>query len=145
MKTIFLAVIVMALMACQVETNIDASNPSLVKINGQWQLSKTTVGFPRPDGPTEIKALNTDILSFDANKKTYTRTINGKVTENSNFDVQTVSYNGSEAREAIIFEKEQKYAYLTFDDKNSAIILYERTPIGAVLADGNSYHYQKVK
>lgn len=145
MKTIFLSVIIMALLACQVETNIEASNPSLAKINGQWQLSKMSIGYPIPDGPTEIKAVNTEIISFDTSKKTFTRTVNGKVTETTTFDVQKVSYNGSDEREAVVFEKDQKYAYLTFDDEKSAIILYERTPIGAVLADGNSYHYQKVK
>lgn len=143
MKTTFLALMLFSLMACQVNENI--IEPSLSKVNGQWQLYKTSIGYPMPNGPTEIKVVNTDILSFDASKKTYTRTINGKVTESSSFDVKTVSYNGSEAREAIIFEKDQRYAYLTFDDENSAIILYERTPIGAILADGNSYHYQKMK
>lgn len=135
----------MALLACQVETNIEVSNPSLAKINGQWQLSKISFGYPMPGGPTEMKATNVDIISFDASNKTFIRTINGKITENLSFDVQKVSYNGSEAREAVVFEKEGMYAYLTFDEDNSAIILYERTPIGAVLADGNSYHYQKVK
>lgn len=145
MKTIFLSVIIMALLACQVETNIEASNPSLAKINGQWQLSKTSIGYPMPNGPTEIKAVDTNIVSFDASKKTFTRTVNGKITETATFDVQKVSYNGSEVREAVVFEKEKQYAYLTYDDENSTIILYERTPIGAILADGNSYHYQKVK
>lgn len=145
MKTVFLSVIVMALLACEVETNIEVSNPSLSKINGQWQLYKTSIGYPMPDGPTEIKAVDTNIVSFDASKKTFTRTVNGKITETTTFDVQKVSYNGSEAREAVVFEKEKQYAYLTYDDENSTIILYERTPIGAILADGNSYHYQKVK
>ncbi len=141
----FLSIIIIFLLGCQAETNIEALNPSLAKINGNWQLYKTSIGYPIPNGPTEIKVVNADILSFDASKKTYTRTINEKVTESSTFDVKTVSYNGSEAREAVVFEKDQKYAYLTFDDENSAIILYERTPVGIVLADGNSYHYQKVK
>lgn len=145
MKTIFLSAIMMALLACQVETNIEESNPSLAKINGKWQLYKTSFGYPMPNSPTEIKATNIDIISFDASNKTYTRTINGKVTENSNFDIQKISLNGSQAREAIIFEKEKQYAFLTYDDANSAIILYEKSPIGAELADGNSYHYQKVK
>ena len=145
MKTIFLSVILIALLACQVETNIEASNPSLTKINGQWQLSKTSIGYPMPDGPNEIKVVDTEIISFNASKKTFTRTINGKVTETTTFDVKKVSNNGSEEREAVVFEKEKKYAYLTFDDANAAIILYETVPIGAELADGNSYHYQKVK
>lgn len=142
MKITFLAIFLFSLMACQIENIIE---PSLAKINGQWQLSKTSIGYPMPNGPTEIKAVNTEIISFDASKKTFTRTINGKVTETTSFDVKKVSYNGSDEREAVVFEKEEKYAYLTYDDENSAIILYERTPIGAILADGNSYHYQKVK
>ena len=141
----FLSIITILLFGCQAETNIEASNPALAKINGKWQLYKTSIGYPMPNGPTEIKVMNVDIISFDASNKTYTRTVNEKVTESTTFDVQKVSYNGSEAREAVVFEKDQKYAYLTFDDQNSAIILYEKAPIGAILADGNSYHYQKVK
>lgn len=142
MKIFFLTIFLFSLMACQVENTIE---PSLNKINGQWQLFKTSIGYPIPNGPTEIKAVNTEIISFDTSKKTFTRTINGKVTETSTFMVQKVNYVGTEPREAVVFEKEEKYAFLTYDDENSAIILYEKTPIGAVLADGNSYHYQKIK
>ncbi len=142
MKTTFFIIAMLSLMACQVESTIE---PSLSKINGQWQLTKTTIGFPAPNSPTEIKAVNTEIISFNATSKTFTRTINGKVTETTDFDIQKVSYNGSEPREAVVFTKNQTYAFLTFDDSNSAIILYEKSPIGAILADGNSYHYQKVK
>lgn len=142
MKTAFFIIIMLSLMACQVENAIE---PSLNKINGQWQLTKTSIGYPAPNSPTEIKAANTEIITFDVSTKTYTLTVNGKVRTSTTFDVQKVSYLGMESREAVIFEKENKYAFLTFDDENSAIILYEKTPIGAVLADGNSYHYQKVK
>lgn len=142
MKTTFLAILLFSLMACQVENTIGVS---LSKIDGQWQLYKTSIGYPMPNGPTEIKVVNTEIISFDTSKKTFTRTINGKVTESTTFDVKKLSNNGSEGREAVVFEKDQKYAYLTFDDANSTIILYETVPIGAELADGNSYHYQKIK
>lgn len=142
MKITFLIIILFSLMACQVENTID---PSLSKIDGQWQLYKTSIGYPIPNGPTEIKAVNTEVISFDARSKTFTRTINGKLTETTDFDVQKVSYFGSEPREAVVFTKNQNYAFLTFDDTNSSIILYDKTPIGAILADGNSYHYQKVK
>lgn len=142
MKTTFLVIALVSLIACQVENTIE---PSLSKINGQWQLTKTSVGYPAPNSPTEIKATNTEIISFDANSRIFTRTINGKVTETTDFDVQKVSYNGSEPREAVVFPKNQNYAFLSFDDSNSAIILYEKAPIGAILADGNSYHCQKVK
>lgn len=145
MKAFFLLTLTILLLGCKAETNIEVLTPSLAKINGNWQLYKTNIGYPMPNGPTEIKIENTDILSFDASKKTYIRTVNGKVTESSPFDIKAVSYNGSKAKEAIVFEKEQKYSYLTFDDENLAIILYQSTPIGAELADGNSYYYQKVK
>lgn len=142
MKITFLIIFLFSLMACQEENTIE---PSFSKIDGQWQLYKTSIGYPIPNGPTEIKAINTEIISFDSSKKNFTRTINGKVTETSTFEVQKVSYIGTEPREAVVFEKEEKYAFLTYDDENSTIILYEKTPIGAVLADGNSYHYQKIK
>ncbi|GGD72129.1 hypothetical protein GCM10011514_40350 [Emticicia aquatilis] len=144
MKTAFFIIFTLFLMACQVG-NESIIEPSLTKISGQWQLTKTSIGYPAPNSPTEIKATNTEIISFDSNNKTFTRTVNGKVTETTDFDVQKVSYNGSEPREAVVFTKTQYYAFLTFDDANSSIILYEKAPIGAILADGNSYHYQKVK
>ena len=143
MKTTFLALMLFSLMACQVEENV--IEPSLSKVNGQWQLYKTSMGYPAPNSPTEIKAVNTEIISFDASAKTFTRTVNGKVTETTDFAIEKVSYIGSETREAVVFTKNQTYAFLTFDDTNSTIILYEKAPIGAILADGNSYHYQKVK
>lgn len=142
MKTTVLAIMLFSLMACQVENDIE---PSLSKISGQWQLYKTSIGYPAPNSPTEIKAVNTEIISFDVSTKIFTRTVNGKVTETTDFDVQQVSYLNLEPREAVVFPKNQTYAFLTFNESNSEIILYERVPMGAVLADGNSYYYQKVK
>ena len=141
----FLSIILQLLIGCRAETNIEASNSSLFKLNGQWQFTKISVGYPFPGGPTEIKAVDTEIISFDAVGKIFTRTKNGKLTETTDFDVQIVSFLGTEPREAVVFTKNQNYSLLTFDDTNSSIIFYEKTPIGAVLADGNYYHYQKVK
>ncbi len=132
-------------MGCQATTIIEASNSSLTKINGQWQLTKKSIGYPVPEGATEIKAVDIEIINFDIVGKIFTRTKNGKLTETTDFDIQKVSFFGTEPREAVVFTKNQNYSFLTFDDTNLSIILYEKTPIGAVLADGNSYHYQKVK
>jgi hypothetical protein len=145
MKAMFLSIILQLLLGCRAETNIEASNASLSKLNGHWQFTKISVGYPVPGGPTEINAVDTEIISFDAVGKIFTRTKNGKLTETTDFDVQKVSFFGAEPREAVVFTKNQKYSFLTFDDTNSSIILYEKTPIGAVLADGNYYHYQKIK
>lgn len=145
MKAFFLSIILQLLMGCRAETNIETSNTSLSKLNGHWQFTKISVGYPVPGGPTEIKAVGTEIINFDTVGKIFTRTNNGKLTETTDFDVQKVSFFGEELREAVVFTKNQKYSFLTFDDTNSSIILYEKTPIGAVLADGNYYHYQKVK
>ena len=145
MKAMFLSLLLQLILGCQTETNIEASNTSLAKLNGQWQFTKKSVGYPVLGGPTEIKAINTEIIGFDAKSKIFTRTINGKLTETTDFDVQKLNLFGTESKEAVVFTKNQNYSFLTFDDTNSSIILYEKTPIGAVLADGNSYHYQKVK
>ncbi len=132
----------LSLMACQIENTIE---PTSNKLDGQWQLMKTTVGYPAPNSPTEIKVTNTEIIEFNTSSKTFTRSLNGKVVEKTDFEIQALAYNGSEPREAIVFPKNKNYAFITYDDNNSTIILYEKTPIGVVLADGNSYHYQKVK
>jgi hypothetical protein len=145
MKAMFLSIILQLLLGCLAETNIEASNTSLNKINGNWQFTKKSGGYPVPGGPTETKAIDTEIINFDAVSKIFTRTKNGKLTETTDFDVQKVSFLGTEPKEAVVFSKNQNYSFLTFDDTNLSIILYEKTPIGAILADGNSYHYQKVK
>jgi len=145
MKAMFLSLFLQLLLSCKADTKIEASETSLAKINGQWQFTKKSVGYPVPGGPTEIKAINTEIISFDANSKIFTRTINGKLTETTDFDVQKLNLFGTESKEAVVFAKNQNYSFLTFDDTSSSIILYEKTPLGAVLADGNSYYYQKVK
>lgn len=145
MKAMFLSIFLQLFLSCVTETNIEASNTSLNKINGNWQYIKKSGGYPIPGGPTEIKAIDTEIISFDAVSKIFTRTINGKLIETTDFDVQKLSLFGAEPREAVIFTKNHNYSFLTFDDTNSSIILYEKAPIGAVLADGSSYYYQKVK
>lgn len=145
MKAMFLSLFLQLILGCQTETNIEASNTSLTKINGQWQFTKKSIGYPVPGGATEIKAADIEIINFDIVGKIFTRTKNGKLTETTDFDIQKVSFFETEPREAVVFTKYQNYSFLTFDDTNSSIILYEKTPFGAVLADGNSYHYQKVK
>jgi hypothetical protein len=132
-------------MGCQVETKIDATNSSLARLNGNWKFTKKSIGYPIPGRPIEIKAVVTEIVNFDVSNKIFTRSINGKLTETTDFDVQKLSFIGIEPREAVVFDKNQNYCFLTFDDTNLSIILYEKTPIEAVLADGDSYHYQKIK
>ncbi|AFK01988.1 hypothetical protein Emtol_0837 [Emticicia oligotrophica DSM 17448] len=146
MKALIVSFLLLALSACAITNeNLEPQNDSFSKINGQWKYKKTGVGYPVVNGPTEIINEKIEILTFDSVNKTFTRSINGQVTETTSFDIQKVNYVGIEPREAIIFQKSETYSFLTFDDANSCIILYEKTPVGVVLADGNSYYYQKVK
>lgn len=144
MKALIIVIIAIASMACQLE-NIQETSPQLAKIAGKWQLYKIGVGYPAPNSPTELTNVGNEFIEFDINNKSFSRISNGKITETTDFELKQVPAGGTSTSEAIVFNKTNTYSFLTIDPKISSLILYQATPIGAVLADGNSFYYQKAK
>jgi hypothetical protein len=146
-KTFFATIMVALLVSCQIETTQENIIPAYSKLAGKWKLYKIVLGYPMLNGPSEIKNTYEEILEFNATSKTFSRIVDGKTTETSNFDVKplTNGLNETSPRDAIVFTKTNTYSYLSFDEKTSSLILSQSTPIGAVLADGNSFYYQKVQ
>jgi hypothetical protein len=147
MKHLLLSVMTILLMAnCQLEQTQEIT-PAFAKLAGKWKLYKISIGYPMPNSPTEIAINKEEIIEFNAVNKVFTRTVDGKVTESTTFDARAISNvnNSTDARDAIVFEQSNMYSFITYNESTSSIILYQSTPIGAILADGNSYYYQKIK
>lgn len=144
MKKILIVSIAILLIACQTDNAQDIS-PELAKIAGKWQLYKIGYGFPPPNGPTHTTTTNQEIIEFDINSTSFTRTISGKISKSSSFELKQLTDGGTAFRDAIVFKNSNTYSFISFDESTSSLILYQDAPIGAVLADGNSFFYQKIK
>lgn len=119
-------------------------DPRLNEINGEWKLIKIGIGFPSPQGPTELKPDYEEILAFNASKGTYTRTKDGKVVEKSAVSI-IVDDKAAYQRDKLIFEDSKTYSFMSFTETPKYLILYQSAPIGSVLADGSSFFYEKIK
>lgn len=145
MKMILMTLITSFLVGnCQFEGS-QAISPEMSKLNGKWKLSKIGYGFPAPNGPTEYKPTYDEVLDFNFSTNAFTRTKDGKVEESSNIKTSKLTYGGNSSRDIIIFEKDSTYSFYSFTENPIYLVLYQATPIGSVLADGNSYFYEKVK
>jgi hypothetical protein len=144
MKKILLVSLTILLIACQTD-NAQEITPELAKIAGKWQLYKIGYGFPPPNGPTETTNTNQEIVEFNSSNATFSRTISGKISESGSFELKQLTEGGSTLRDAVVFKNTNTYSFITFEESTSSLILYQSAPIGAVLADGNSFFYQKIK
>ena len=142
MKKILLATtIVLLLVNCETGTSQEI-NPEMAKLEGKWQLVKIVAGFRAANSPAESIPTYQETLAFDFAKKTFSRTKEGKTTP---IKIANLTNGGTVAREAIIFEKEDTYSFYSFTENPTYLVLYQPTPIGAILADGSSFFYEKVK
>ncbi len=141
---IIVSIMAFLLQNCQI-SNQQNINPEMAKFEGKWHLVKIGGGFPAPGFPSEIKPTYEEILNFDTSKNTFTRTKEGKIIENSTIKVTKINEFSTTTRDAIIFEKNNMYSYYSFTENPLTLILYQASPIGAILADGNSYFYEKMK
>ena len=146
MKKLLLAITVTLLLAnCQSGTSQEV-NPETVKFDGKWQLVKIGVGFPPPNGPTSFKPPYQEVLEFNISKRQFTRTKDGKITENNSFKITDLAeFGGSTRRAAIVFEEDNTYAFYSFIENPNYLTLQQRVPIGAYLADGNTFFYEKMQ
>lgn len=145
MKMTIIALFMTFLMAkCQLESVQDIS-PEMVKLEGKWKLAKIGYGFPAPNGPSEYKPSYEEVLDFNFSSKAYTRIIDGKMTASSGITISKLTDGGTISRDIIIYEKDSTYSFYSFSQNPIFLVLYQAAPIGSVLADGNSYFYEKVK
>ena len=150
MKTIIFSILTtLILISCVeavVEPTAEAADPTLTKISGKWELYKISFGYPMPNGPTEKKPDALEYLEFSAANKTLIKTVIGtNETKTEKSTIELKNYSDERKQLALFFVETKTYSFYTFDEATQSIILYDRVPVGAILADGNSYHYKKVK
>lgn len=129
---------------CQSE-NSQQINPEMAKLDGKWKLVKVAYGFPAPNSPTEFVPNYEEILAFNTSTNTFTRTKDGKVTQSSSLKTSSLPDGGTSSRAIVIFEKDNTYSFYSFTQNPDYLVLYQAAPVGAILADGNSFYYQKIK
>ena len=116
-------------------------NPEYSKISGKWTLYKIGVGYPMPNGPSELTPRDVEILEIK--DKTLTRTVNGIVTEKTKIEIKKLNVNTANPRLSVVFLASDTYSFLVIDEAKEEISLYEKCPLGAELADGSTYFYKK--
>lgn len=144
MKKVILVSFIISLIACQKDNAQDVSL-ELAKIEGKWQLYKIGYGFPPPNGPTHTTITNQEIIEFNINTASFSRTVSGKISDSGSFELKQLNDGSTTLRDAIVFKNTNTYSFIAFDESPFSLIMHQAAPLGAVLADGNSFFYQKIK
>lgn len=114
------------------------------QLSGKWKLVKISYGYPAPNMPTFTTNVADVTYEFDGNKNFYVYRNAGKITDEGNYTTETKKYENY-TENILTFTKLDVYTTYSIDAEKQELILYERMPIGSMLADGNNYHYMKVK
>lgn len=113
--------------------------PAVAELHGNWEFTRVNYGFTNTS-QTAAELGYTERLEIDGTNSRLRRFRNGSQVENTAF---TLSEQGTS--DVITFEDEQTYSYYTIfeEDGKTMLSLYERSPVGAILADGGVYYYEK--
>lgn len=111
------------------------------EFHGTWELVKVINGFSGTEIPKDQIGYNEKLI-FNATAGTLSQIRNENEVLFSQFEIGIESNQG-----AVILPKEQTYQWYTFFQKEDKTILslYQKSDIGAVIADGNYFEYQKVQ
>lgn len=119
-------------------------SPEWSRLDGNWKLYKIINGFRAPNNPADQEPKNLEILEIDAQEKYLIRKIDGVIKEKTTIDLRNIPDGSPDGRLSIVFLESDTYSFFTFDESKGEISLYQKCPIGAVLADGNTYLYKKM-
>ncbi len=113
--------------------------PAAAELHGNWEFVRIHYGFTNTTR-TAMEVGYTERLEINGAKSHLRRLRNGKEVESTAF-----SLTERDNSNVITFEAEQTYSYYTiFEEEGKTILsLYERSPVGAMIADGGVYYYEK--
>lgn len=113
--------------------------PELAEFHGEWELTKVVNGFAQIELEGEDIPYH-EILIIDGEASTITYKRDDMAPEVSAIEIEEEGGN-----EAIILKDWNEYQWYWFDDSNGRVelVLYQRAPLGAILADGSNYYYSK--
>ncbi|MFT6879452.1 MAG: hypothetical protein ACI8UX_001245 [Psychromonas sp.] len=115
--------------------------PELSIFHGDWKLVRVTNGFAQLDLIDNAIGYKEE-LSIDASAKTFIRKREGSPEKKSTFE------KGRQGDlDALILLDENMYHWYSFEDWRGAnhLLLYQKSILDAVLADGSWYYYARQK
>ncbi|MGR3811756.1 hypothetical protein [Jiulongibacter sp. NS-SX5] len=113
--------------------------PEGSELHGEWELVKIVNGFAQIELTGEEIGY-TETLKIDAGRDKITFDKSDSPKETFSFELrEELSYD------AIVLEEADEYHWywLNYEDGKEELTLYQRSRVGAVLADGSYYHYLK--
>jgi hypothetical protein len=115
--------------------------PAVAELHGNWKFVRVNYGFTNTS-QTATELGYTERLEIDGTNERVRRYRDGKEVENTKFSVSELGMS-----KVITFEKDQTYSnYTVFvEDGKTMLSLYERSPVGAVIADGGMYYYEQTQ
>jgi hypothetical protein len=119
-------------------------SPEFSRLDGNWKLYKIVNGFRAPNTPADQEPKNIEILEIDAQEKYLVRKIDGLIKEKTKIDIRNIPDGSPNGRLSLVFVESDTYSFLEIDELKGELSLYQKCPIGAVLADGNTYVYKKM-
>lgn len=123
---------------------MDVSEKVDSTLTGTWKLVKISYGYPAPNMPTFTTNVADITYEFDESKSYYMYKQNGKVVDEGNYTTE-MKKNENYTENFLTFTKLDIYTTYSLDSESQELILYERMPIGTMIADGSNYHYKKIK
>lgn len=107
--------------------------------DGTWELDRIYNGFAQTD-LSEENLVDSEVLKIDVEKAIFSRKFNEMTPEVSAFE-----FGQQGNLPAIILKDERTYHWYWFEEWNGKehLVLYQKCPVGAVLADGSYYYYLK--
>lgn len=117
--------------------------PEGSELKGKWEFIRVYNAFRALNQPafmTTTELGYTERLEFDVTKRRMIRLRNNKQVENTKFSISKQN-----ERNVITFEDGKEYSYyeLTMEEGKVLLSLYQRAPVGAILADGGTFYYEK--
>jgi hypothetical protein len=111
----------------------------VAELSGDWEFVRVSYGFTNTS-QTATELGYTERLEIDGPNKRFRRYQDEKEVEDTPF---SLSERGTS--KVITFEKEKTYSYYTvfIEDGKTMLSLYERAPVGVILADGGMYYYEE--
>ena len=137
-RCVFFITSVSALASCE-QKECCVLPPVGSELHGNWEFVRVNYGFSNTT-QTAAEIGYTESLEIDMTNSRLRRLRDEVQVENTTF-----SLSDQGTSQVITFEDEQTYSYYTVFEENgkTMLSLYERSPIGAILADGGVYYYEK--
>ncbi|WP_131458296.1 hypothetical protein [Jiulongibacter sediminis] len=113
--------------------------PELAEFHGEWELVKVVNGFAQLEWEgDEIPYKETLIINGETGTITFQR-------DDVAAEISAIEIKVEGGNDAIILKDWNEYQWYWFDESEgkTQLVLYQRAPLSAILADGSNFYYSK--